>query len=309
MLEPGRVVSTVLDFVDIAGLVRGAHQGEGLGNQFLSHIRSTDAIAHVVRCFEDPNVSHPEDSVDPVRDAETVAFELIQKDIETVTRRMEKASKMLRVGDKEAKLTIELCEIMKPHLEELKPLRQLEFKEEHQPIINEMAPLTIKSMFYVANLGEDALDSDSDELLGALQKHAGDEGIGVVPFYAKLEAEICELDKEEQQEFIREMGLEQSGLSGIIHAGYEVLDLITFYTKVGPELRAWTIPTGTSAQKAAGRIHTDFEKGFIKAEVCGFDDFVNAGSEAAARSGALLRQEGKEYLVKDGDVIHFKFNV
>lgn len=309
LIKPERVVPAMLDFVDIAGLVRGAHKGEGLGNQFLSHIRGVDAIAEVIRCFEDENVSHPEGSLDPVRDAEIIMMELLQKDLETVERRLEKSRHMLRVGDKKVKIEVALLERLKSVLDEIKPIRGMEFSEEELPLMKEMSLLTQKQVFYIGNLGEESVESGTNPLLEKLETYAGGHGMKVVPFWGKLEAEIHELDEDEQAEFLEEMGLKVSGLSEIIHAGYEILDLVTYYTAVGPELRAWVLPRGTSALKAAGRIHTDFEKGFIKAEVAGFEDFAAAGSEAEARHRGTLRIEGKDYEIKDGDVVRFRFNV
>jgi len=309
LLKPERVVSSVLEFVDIAGLVRNAHQGEGLGNQFLGQIRTVDAIAHVVRCFEDAKVPHPEGAVDPVRDAETVAFELIQKDLETVERRLEKSRHMLRVGDKAISREVETLELMKAHLLELKPLRLRQFAAEDQPLFKEMAPLTGKPLFYIANLGEESVAAQDHAFLEKLKPHAQAEGMLVVAFWGKLEAEIRELAAEEQEAFRQEMGLKESGIPGIVRTGYQALDLITFYTKVGPELRAWTIPRATPAPRAAGKIHSDMEKGFIKAEVISFKELTRIGSESEARHHGLLRQEGKDYLIQDGDVVHFRFNV
>ena len=309
MLKPERVVPSVLEFVDIAGLVRGAHQGEGLGNQFLGHIRTVDAIAHVVRCFEDSKVPHPEGTVDPGRDAETIALELIQKDLETVSKRLEKSRHMLRVGDKAIQREVETLEKMKAHLSELKPLRHLAFAAEDQPLLKEMAPLTGKPLFYIANLGEESVAAQDHVFLEKLKQHATAEGFLAVPFWGKLEAEIRELPADEQDAFRQEMGLKESGIPGIVHTGYQALGLITFYTKVGPELRAWTIPKGTPAPQAAGKIHSDMEKGFIKAEVISFKELTRIGSESEARHHGLLRQEGKDYIVQDGDVVHFRFNV
>ena len=309
LLKPERVVPSVLEFVDIAGLVRNAHKGEGLGNQFLGHIRTVDAIAHVVRCFEDAKVPHPEGAVDPVRDAETVAFELIQKDLETVERRLEKSRHMLRVGDKAIQREVETLELMKAHLLELKPLRLRQFAAEDQPLFKEMARLTGKPLFYIANLGEESVAAQDHAFLEKLKQHAQAEGMLVVAFWGKLEAEIRELAAEEQEAFRQEMGLKESGIPGIVRTGYQALDLITFYTKVGPELRAWTIPRATPAPRAAGKIHSDMEKGFIKAEVISFKELTRIGSESEARHRGLLRQEGKDYLIQDGDVVHFRFNV
>ncbi len=309
LIKPEKTVPAVIEFVDIAGLVRGAHKGEGLGNQFLAEIRAVDAIAEVIRCFENPEVSHPDGSLDPVRDAETITFELIQKDLETAEKRLEKAQKMARVGDKTLKLEMELCQRMKNGLEQLNPLDRLQFHPDEEPLLNEIKPLTLKKKFFIANLGEEALSSENQSLV-RLRDYAEKLAVKVAPFFGKVELEVHELDKSEQEIFLKGMGIERSGLSEVIRAGKEVLDLITFYTVVGgKELRNWLVPRGTSAPKAAGKIHTDFEQGFIKAEVTRFEDFIKVGGEAGARKEGLARVEGKEYLVQDGDIIHFRFKV
>lgn len=311
LLKPERVVPAVLEFVDIAGLVRGASKGEGMGNEFLDHIHNVDALAHVVRCFADPLVSFHESvsGVDPARDAEIVEFELLQKDLDWTQRRREKAAKLLRIGDKTLKHEVELYDRMIVWLNQEKPLLDLAFSEDDQPYLKAMGPLTLKAMFYVANLGDEALGATETPALGALKEYAAKKRRPVVSFHARLEAELRELPEEEQEDFRKEMGLTEAGILGLVRAGYEALSLVTFYTKVGPELRAWTVPAGATAPQAAGVIHTDFERGFIKAEVAAFTDFVKAGTEAAARKQGLQRQEGKEYLIQDGDVVHFKFNV
>lgn len=308
IVRPEKVVPAVIEFVDIAGLVKGASKGEGLGNQFLSEIRAVDAIAEVVRCFENQDVSHPDGSINPVRDAETVLFELMQKDLENINARLEKARHRAEVGEKEARLEVSLCSKMKSALEQLTPLLKLEYTEEEQVILREMRPLTLKQKFYIANLGEEAIASTSYPYYVQLREYAASHHLKVVPFFGKLEAEVHELDKAEQELFLKEMGIVQSGLEQVIQTGKEVLDLITFYTVVGGrELRNWLVPRGTSAPRAAGRVHTDFEKGFIKAEVIGFDEFVKFGCEAEARKHGAVRLEGREYQVQDGDIIHFKF--
>jgi len=309
-LLPERTVPAVLEFVDIAGLVKGSSQGLGMGNEFLDNIRNTDAVAHVVRCFADPSVSFHEahQGLDPAADADAVEFELMQKDLQWVEKRMERAQKLLRTGDKTVKRELELFQRMERLLNQEKPLRDMEFSEEDAPVLRELGPLTAKPMFYVANMGEEAIGSESS-CLSELKAYASAKDREVVTFYAKLEAEIAELAPEERAEFRSEMGLSDSGVDAMVGAGMRALDLVTFYTKVGPELRAWTVPSGTGAAKAAGVIHTDFERGFIKAEVASFHDFVDAGSEAEARKRGVMRQEGRDYQVRDGDVIHFRFNV
>jgi len=310
LVKPEKVVPAVIEFVDIAGLVKGAHKGEGLGNQFLSEIRAVDAIAEIIRCFENPKVSHPEGSIDPVRDAETVKFELIKKDLETVERRMEKAEHQLKVGDKQARVDLELCKKMKKALEDLETLHKLSFTQEEELIIKEMKPLTLKPVFYIANLGEEAIAKNTHQYFEQLKAYGEKQGIKVVAFFGKVEAEVHELEKEERELFLKEMGIEQSGLGEVIKTGKEILDLITFYTAVGgKELRNWLIPRGTTAVKSAGKIHSDFEAGFIKAEVIKVEDFIRVGGEQEARKLGLVLVQGKDYLVQDGDVIHFRFKV
>jgi len=308
IIKPEKVLPAYIEFVDIAGLVKGAHKGEGLGNQFLSEIRAVDAIVEVVRCFENPDVAHPEGSIDPVRDVETVQFELIQKDLENVNARLEKARHSVEVGDKAAGNDAALCEKMKSALESLSPLNKLHYSEEEQVILREMRPLTLKRKFFIANLGEEAISNQNYPCYMKLKHHAAQAGAKVVPFFAKVEAEVHQLEESEQEVFLKEMGIRNPGLLEVIKAGKEVLDLIVFYTVVGgKELRNWLIPAGTTAPRAAGKVHTDFEQGFIKAEVTSFEEFVKHQSEAEARKRGAVRVEGKEYLVQDGDVIHFKF--
>jgi ribosome-binding ATPase len=308
LVKPEKVLPAVIEFVDIAGLVKGASQGEGLGNKFLSEIRGVDALAEVVRCFENADVAHPDGTIDPVRDIETVFFELVQKDLENVMARLDKAKHLAEVGDKNSRLEVELCEKMKKALEQLAPLSKLSFHPDEEPILREMRPLTLKKKFYVANLGEEAISKPSYPSFAKLREYGAQNGVKVVPFYGKLEAEVHELDKSEQGVFLKELGIEQPGLDDVINAGKEALGLITFYTFVGgKELRNWLVPAGTFAPQAAGKIHTDFEAGFIKADVISFKDFTKAGNEHEARKLGMVRVEGKEYVVQDGDIIHFKF--
>ncbi|MBX5435793.1 MAG: redox-regulated ATPase YchF [Alicyclobacillaceae bacterium] len=310
VVHPKRIVPTTFEFVDIAGLVAGASRGEGLGNQFLAHIREVDAIVHVVRCFADPNVTHVSGTVDPVRDMETVQLELILADLDTVQRRLEKARKNMKSGDKRFALEAEAVDRLRAALEAGKPARAVELSDEERALLRDLHLLTSKPVLYAANVGEQELASaDGDPLVGAVRAKAAQEGAEVVVISAQLEAEIAELDGEERQEFLDGLGLQESGLDRLIRSSYKLLGLITFFTAGEPEVRAWTIRQGTKAPQAAGVIHSDFERGFIRAEVVHYDDLVAAGSYAAAREAGKVRLEGKDYVVQDGDVMHFRFNV
>lgn len=310
MFTPQRTVPTAFEFVDIAGLVEGASRGEGLGNKFLSHIREVDAIAHVVRCFEDPNITHVSGSVDPIRDINVINLELILADMETVERRMERTRKQLKSGDKKAQAEIELLERLKQVFDEGKPARSLELSDEERLIIRDLHLLTIKPVLYVANVGENEVSNyDANPHVEKVKEFATAEGAEVIVISAKVESEIAELEGEDRQLFLEELGLKESGLDRLIKAAYKLLGLITYFTAGVQEVRAWTIRKGTKAPQAAGVIHSDFEKGFIRAEVVGYEDLIQAGSMAKAREMGLLRLEGKEYVVADGDVMHFRFNV
>lgn len=307
LVNPQKVTPTTMEFVDIAGLVKGACKGEGLGNQFLGHIRNVDAIAHIVRCFEDPNVSHVAALVDPALDMEVLNLELNLADLDSVTNRLEKQKRLAKLGHKEIKAEVELLERLVPHLETGSPARTLPEITQNSSV-KELNLLTAKPMMYVLNVSESDVEGQGPLAMQALAK-ARQEGISTVTLCGKLEAEIMALAPEEQLEFRAELGLLEQGLLKLIKQGYQLLGLITFYTTVGTELRAWTIPVGTPAVKAAGRIHTDMERGFIKAEVIHFPDYERVGSEAKAREAGTMKIEGKEYLVQDGDVIRFRFNV
>lgn len=310
MFTPQRKVPTAFEFVDIAGLVEGASRGEGLGNKFLSHIREVDAIAHVVRCFEDPNITHVSGSVDPIRDINVINLELILADMETVERRMERTRKQLKSGDKKAQAEIELLERLKQVFDEGKPARSLALSDEERLIIRDLHLLTIKPVLYVSNVGENEVSNyDENPHVKKVKEFATAEGAEVIVISAKVESEIAELEGEDRQLFLEELGLKESGLDRLIKAAYKLLGLITYFTAGVQEVRAWTIRKGTKAPQAAGVIHSDFEKGFIRAEVVGYEDLIQAGSMAKAREMGLLRLEGKEYVVADGDVMHFRFNV
>lgn len=304
-------VLTTIRFVDIAGLVRGASKGEGLGNQFLSHIREVDAIAHVVRCFTDENVTHVDGRVDPVADVETIETELCLKDLESVSKRLDRARKQSKGGDAKEKLAVTLCERLVPHLDQGKPVRSFTpADEKEQELLRELQLLTAKPVFYVANVDEGAIgDVESNSYYQALAAYAAKEGAPVVPICAALEEQIAELDPDDRPEFLESAGLAEPGLNRVIRTGYELLGLITFLTAGEKETRAWTVPRGATAPQAAGVIHSDFERGFIKAEVIWWEDLVALGSEAKCREAGKLSIEGKEYVVRDGDVIHFRFNV
>ncbi len=309
---PERIVPASMRFVDIAGLVRGASKGEGLGNQFLSHIREVDAIAHVVRCFEDPNVIHVDGKVDPVADIATIQTELCLRDLDTVSRRLERARKMAKANSPVEKAAIPLCEGLVKHLDEGKPARSFVVTDDrHGPgIVAEMCLLTQKPTFYVANLDEGTIaEPGKNPHFEALLAYAREERSPVIPISAALEAQIAELEPEERPAFLEEAGLREPGLNAVVRTGYEILDLITYFTAGKQEVRAWTICKGWLAPKAASVIHTDFERGFIKAEVIWWEDFVALGGEARCREAGKMAIEGKEYVVRDGDVMHFRFNV
>jgi hypothetical protein len=308
-VNPQRILPTNVDIVDIAGLIKGASKGEGLGNQFLGNIREVDAILHVVRCFDDDNVVHVDGSVDPVRDKEIIDTELIFKDLETVEKRVDKLRKAARTGEKAAKQMVELGEAILTHLENGNPARSLELSDEGQIMLKEMMLLTAKPILYVCNVDIDSVES-GNEHTERFKASVAAEKAEVIYISAAIEADIAELDtKEERDEFIEEMGLPEPGVNRVIRAAYSLLNLITYFTAGEKEVRAWTIIQGTKAPGAAGVIHTDFEKGFIRAEVIAYADYVQYGSEQAVKEAGKLNVEGKEYVVSDGDVMHFRFNV
>jgi len=304
--HPPKVTPTHIEFLDIAGLVRGASQGEGLGNQFLGHIRTVDALVHVVRCFAHQDVSHLYGTLDPRRDMEIVTTELMIADLETLDKRMGKATKLLRVGDKKAEVEIGICQKVKEWLEGGKAVRTL-LLEEEMHLVKDLSLLTSKPVVYVANVDEEELKTRYYSAVVA--QVASEEGAGVVVICGDMESEIVALESEEEKrEFMKELGLERSGLEQLVTVGYGLLNLITFYTTVGPELRAWTVLKGTKAPQAAGKIHTDMERGFIKAEVVSYADFTKAGSLTAVREEGHLRIEGKDYTIQDGDIVYFRFS-
>ena len=308
MINPKKMVPTTLEFFDIAGLAKGASKGEGLGNQFLDHIRNVDAIAHTVRCFENENVAHDFGSINPVQDIEVVTTELILSDLQVLERRMAKAEKLYKVGSKEATSELEVYREIQAALNQGHRVGSLHLTEEQKTILLDLHLLTAKPVFYVSNVDQKGLRAEGP-YLQALDKWAQREGSRVVVICGDLEAELSELKEEEREEFRKELGLEGSSLERLIQVGYEILELVTFYTTVSLELRAWTVPKGTPAPKAAGKIHSDMERGFIRAEVISFSDFVACGSEHLAREKGLLRSEGKDYLIQDGDIVHFRFHV
>ncbi len=310
VVRPKRVVPTSMEFVDIAGLVKGASQGEGLGNQFLSHIRSVDAICHVVRCFEDDNVVHVSGQVDPEADMDVIDTELLLRDIQSVQARLERARKQSKGGDPEEKRALEVCTRVLADMDQGVALRAMELSEDDRAVLDPLNLLTAKPVLYVANVSEaDAAHADELELVQRVRARAEREGARVIPISANIEAEIAGLDAEDQREFLETLGLEEPGLHRLIRAAYDLLGLITFFTAGEQEVRAWTIRRGTLAPQAAGKIHSDFERGFIRAETIHWRTLVELGSEAEARAQGKLRSEGKEYEVHDGDVMHFRFNV
>ena len=309
MYNPQKTTHAVIEFVDIAGLVKGASHGEGLGNKFLSHIRETDAICEVVRCFEDSNVVHVDGSVDPIRDIETINLELIFADIETVNKRLDKAKKNLK-ADKKYQFEIDLLEKIKQTLENGLSARTLEFNEDEQVLVKDMFLLTTKPILYIANVSEEQLqDAENDPLVLKVKEYAKKENAEVIPLCVKIEEELSSLDDEDKKEMLEALGLSESGLDKVIKKSYDLLGLMSFLTAGEPEVRAWTIKKGTKAPEAAGKIHSDIQRGFIKAEVVSYDDLMKEGSMLAAKEKGLVRSEGKEYVMQDGDIVLFKFNV
>ena len=309
MYHPQKTTPAVIEFVDIAGLVKGASKGEGLGNKFLSHIREVDSIVEVVRCFEDPNIVHVDGSIDPLRDIETINLELVFADIETVDKRLDRAKKNLK-GDKKYQAEINVLEKVKKVLEEGKPARILDLSDDEKELIKEAFLLTMKPILYIANVSENDLENpDENEYVKKVKEYAKVENAEVIPLCVKLEEELSVLDKEDKKEMLKELGLTESGLDKVIKASYKLLGLMSFLTAGEPEVRAWTIKIGTKAPQAAGKIHSDIERGFIRAEVVSFDDLIKCGSMVQAREKGLVRSEGKDYIMQDGDIVLFRFNV
>lgn len=306
IVKPEKITPTAVEFVDIAGLVKNASQGEGLGNKFLSHIREVDAIAHVVRCFENPDIVHVHGKVDPKEDIDVINTELALADLEAVTRRLEKDEKLLKTGNKEAVKRVDLLKKLKTQLEQGWPARKLPLDDAEKVLMKEFSLLTAKPMLYVANVAE---GGETNALVEAVQKIADTEKSDMVVLCGKLEAEISQLKGDDKKEFLTAMGLKEAGLDRLIRAGYHLLNLITYFTAGPKEVRAWTIRRGTKAPQAAAEIHTDFERGFIRAEVFNYDDLIALGTEASVKAAGKYRSEGKEYVVKDGDILLFRFNV
>ncbi len=307
IVNPERVIATTMEFVDIAGLVAGASKGEGLGNKFLANIRETDAIGHVVRCFENENIVHVSGEVDPLADIEVINTELMLADMDVSDKAVFRQAKKAKGGDKDAKFEISVLEKVKAHLDEGLMLRALELTKEEKAAIDYLQFLTIKPTMYIANVNDDGFEDNP--MLDKVRELAEAENAVVVAVCAEMEAEIAELDAEDAAEFMEDLGIEEPGLNRVIRAGYELLNLQTYFTAGVKEVRAWTVNVGATAPQAAGKIHTDFERGFIRAAVIGFDDFITNNGEAGAKDAGKLRVEGKDYIVKDGDVIHFRFNV
>lgn len=309
MYNAEKTTHAIVEFVDIAGLVKGASKGEGLGNKFLAHIREVDAIAQVVRCFENPNIVHVDGSIDPLRDIETINLELIFADIETVEKRLDKAKKMLK-SDKKYQSEIGCLERIKKHLEEEKPVRTMEFNEDETEILKEIMFLTAKPILYICNVSEEQLEnSESDENVMKVKEYAKSENTIAIPLCAKIEEELTGLEDSDKQEMLEALGLKESGLDRVIKESYSLLGLMSFLTAGEPEVRAWTIKKGTKAPVAAGKIHSDIQRGFIKAEIVSYDDLIREGSMNAAKEKGLVRSEGKEYIMQEGDIVLFKFNV
>ena len=310
MFGSKRILPAAMRFVDIAGLVAGASKGEGLGNKFLSHIRQVDAIAQVIRCFDDPNITHVAGSVDPVRDIEIINTELCLADLESVDKRLQRIAKLAKSGDKDARVEAPILEKVSAALGDAIPVRAQGLTDDELEILKDLTLLTAKKSLYVANVGEDEVsDYSGNDFVKQVEDYAAKEGSGVVVVSARIESEIAELSDEEATAFLADLGLEESGLTKLIKASYSLLGLINYFTAGEMEARAWTIVEGTKAPQAAGKIHSDIEKGFIRAEIVSFDDLEACGSQNAAKEKGLVRLEGKDYIMKDGDVTHFRFNV
>jgi GTP-binding protein YchF len=307
LVGPQKVVPTAMEFVDIAGLVAGASKGEGLGNQFLANIRETDAIAHVVRCFVDENVTHVESSIDPGRDIDVINTELQLADLETIAKAIARIQRVAKSGSKEAKAELDFLEALSAHINEGQPARTYPIPDPVALTVRDLHLLTMKKVLYIANVDEDGFENNP--MLNQVLEIAGSEGSEVVAICNKLEAEIAELEDDEKIEFLRDLGMTEPGLDRVIRAGYQLLGLQTYFTAGPKEVRAWTVRRGATAPQAASVIHTDFEKGFIRAEIIAFDDFIDGGGESGAKEAGKWRLEGKDYLVQDGDVVHFRFNV
>ena len=310
MYNPKKVTRAYIEFVDIAGLVKGASKGEGLGNKFLSHIREVDAIVHVVRCFEDTNITHVDGSVDPARDIETINLELVFSDVEILERRIERTKKLMK-GDKSLSTELALLERVMQALENGKPARSLDYTPEEELILKEIALISMKPVLYAANVSEDDFSKgiENNQYVKKVEEIASSENSIVMPVSARIEEEVSQLDPEEKEMFLQELGMSESGLDRLIKASYKLLGLISYLTAGEPEVRAWTITDGTKAPQAAGKIHSDFERGFIRAEVVAYKDLMECGSMVAAKEKGLVRSEGKEYVMKDGDIVLFRFNV
>lgn len=311
MNKSAKIVPAIIEFVDIAGLVKGASRGEGLGNKFLSHIREVDAIVHVVRCFEDKNIVHVDGSIDSLRDVETINLELIFADIESVDKKIERAKKNSKGGDKKFLAEASFFEKVKSHLEEGKPVRTLEMTEEEKEWMKDVFLLTTKPVIFAANVSEDELSGEyeNNENYKKLCNYAKEQNCEIIPVSAQIEEEIAMLDEDEKNEYLSELGIKESGLDRLVRASYSLLGLISYLTSGEPETRAWTIIKGTKAPQAAGKIHSDFERGFIRAEVVSYNDLINCGSMVSAKEKGLVRSEGKDYVMKDGDVVLFRINV
>lgn len=311
MYKPEKITPAVIEFSDIAGLVKGASKGEGLGNKFLSHIREAESIIHVVRCFEDSNIVHVDGTINPIRDIETVNLELIFADMETLEKRIDKAKKNVRSGDKKLQEELSFMERLMKHLEDGKPARTMDMTDDEKNMLKQYFLLTSKPVLYVANVAEDDVINgyENNEFVKQIEEYAKNEGSEVIPICSKLEEDISALEGEEKKEFLDDYGIKEPGLDRLIKSSYKLLGLISFLTAGTKEVRAWTITNGTKAPEAAGKIHSDMERGFIRAEVISYEDLIACGSEASAKEKGLMRSEGKDYVMKDGDVVLFRFNV